>query len=82
MRLISGRLRVLELERVERPAEAAARQQLRVGADLLHAVAEAEKKRDALLERATKLLRPFGISQEVLPSLVDAWVKRRLEEEG
>jgi hypothetical protein len=42
--------------------------------------AEAEKKRDALLEVATKLLAPLEIPQEVFRSLLDAWVRRRLEE--
>ena len=50
-------------------------------AGLAAVVDEAEKKRDALLERATKLLTPLEIPQEVLRSLVDAWVRRRLEEE-
>jgi hypothetical protein len=50
-------------------------------AGLAAVVDEAEKKRDALLERATKLLRPLEIPQDVLRSLVDAWVRRRIEEE-
>ena len=50
-------------------------------AGLAAVVAEAEQKRDALLERATKLLAPFEIPQEVLRSLVDAWVRRRIEED-
>jgi hypothetical protein len=50
-------------------------------AGLAASVDETEKKCDSLLERATKLLAPLGIPQEVLRSLVDAWVRRRLEEE-
>ena len=50
-------------------------------AGLAAVIDEAEKKRDALLERATKLLRPLEIPQDVLRSLVDAWVRRRFEEE-
>ena len=50
-------------------------------AGLAAVVAEAEKKRDALLGRATKLLAPLEIPQDVLRSLVDAWVRRRIEEE-
>jgi hypothetical protein len=51
-------------------------------AGLAAVVAEAEKKRDAILERATKLLAPLEIPQEVLRSLVDAWVRRRFEGDG
>ena len=51
-------------------------------AGLAAVVAEAEKKRDSLLRRATKLLAPLEIPQDVLRSLVDAWVRRTFEEEG
>ncbi len=48
-------------------------------AGLTAVVAEAKKKRDSLVERATKLLAPFEIPQDVIRSLVDAWVRRRFE---
>jgi hypothetical protein len=48
-------------------------------AGLAAVVAEAQEKRDALLERATKLLAPLEIPQEVLRSLVDALLRHRFE---